>query len=107
MEISDELISLQEFANRFGVQTSVVRLWIREGRIPYTLVGPRMIKMIRPSDVVKPIEAANGKRAGDEAQRSVPSGAAGRDSEGARLSSEDSEIEGRDGGAVRDPTTPS
>jgi excisionase family DNA binding protein len=50
---TEELITIQEFAERYRVGTETVRSWVREGLIDYELVGPR--KMIRKSAVLKPV----------------------------------------------------
>lgn len=55
----EEYLTVQDFANRFGVQTSVVRGWVRKGLIRYVLVGPRHIRHVRRSDIVKPVDPSD------------------------------------------------
>lgn len=53
----DEFLTVDEFARRWRVEASVVRSWIKNGYIRYTLIGPNKMRRIRKSDVVKPLEA--------------------------------------------------
>lgn len=49
-----DLISIHEFANRYRVDVSIVRGWVKRGSIPYTLVGNR--KMLRTGDIPKVVK---------------------------------------------------
>lgn len=49
----DELITVQEFANRYRVSTETVRYWISKGYVAYELVGAS--KLIRRSSAVHPV----------------------------------------------------
>lgn len=51
-----DLITVQEFAEKFRVDASVVRGWVKQGLIDYVLVGPRNIRCVRRSDILKPIQ---------------------------------------------------
>lgn len=65
MEEDHDLVSVQEFADQYRVDASVVRSWVKQGIIEYVLVGPRKMKRIRKSDVVKPFnpgDSNNGNR---------------------------------------------
>lgn len=53
---TDELMTIQTFAEKFRVDVSVVRGWCKRGVIPYELVGPRKLRRLRPSDILKPID---------------------------------------------------
>ena len=48
-----DLITVQSFAEKYRVDASVVRSWVKQGLISYELVGPR--KMLRKSELLKPI----------------------------------------------------
>lgn len=52
---TDELMTVQAFATKFGVDVSVVRSWVKNGYIPYELVGPRCLRRIRPSTALRPV----------------------------------------------------
>lgn len=51
-----DLITVQEFAEKFRVDASVVRGWVKQGLIDYVLVGPRNMRCVRRSDILKPIK---------------------------------------------------
>ena len=51
--VVDELITLDEFARRYQVDTSLVRSWVKQGKIPYVLYGPKKLKRLRPADIEK------------------------------------------------------
>jgi excisionase family DNA binding protein len=50
---SEERINIQDFARRYRVEVETVRSWLREGRIPYELVGSQ--RLILKSTAVKQI----------------------------------------------------
>lgn len=50
----DGLITVQEYAERFRVDTAIVRGWIRGGHIRATLVGPRMMRL-ESDDSMQPV----------------------------------------------------
>lgn len=52
----DELMTVQTFAEKFMVDVSIVRGWCKRKLIPYELVGPRKLRRLRPSDILKPIQ---------------------------------------------------
>lgn len=56
---ADDLMDVQTFAERFRVDASVVRSWIRAGLIPFTLKGSR--RMVRRSDILRPAVAPTPK----------------------------------------------
>jgi excisionase family DNA binding protein len=45
MSYNDELIGIQEAANRCGVHYRTLRRWVAEGRINAVRVGPRLLKV--------------------------------------------------------------
>ena len=51
---TEELVTLQEFAERYRVDTETVRGWVRKGIIKYVITEGR--KLIRIVDAVKPKE---------------------------------------------------
>lgn len=51
-----DLITVQEFAEKFRVDSSIVRSWVKRGLIDYVLVGPRNMRCVRRSDILKPIQ---------------------------------------------------
>lgn len=53
-----DIITVQAFAYRFRVDASIVRRWAKQGRIDYVLEGPRKLRRVRVSDIVKLIQAA-------------------------------------------------
>ena len=64
-----ELITVQDFARKYSVDTETVRSWIKNGYIPYELVGHR--KMIRKdSALTKPIEVEEPVVGGQIGRRS-------------------------------------
>ena len=101
MNGEDELLTVQEFADRYRVDSAVVRLWVKTGRIPFRLVGPSHMQKIRVGDVVKEIGGHNGRQG---TTGTVPSGAAeeaaGRDVDGAGRTTEEQEIAGRSRGTA-------
>ena len=52
---NSDLVTVQSFAEKFRVDASVVRGWVKRGLIDYALVGPRNMKRIRRSDLLRPI----------------------------------------------------
>lgn len=54
-ENQDDLITVQHFAEQFGVGTETVREWVKKGYINFVLVGPRKMKMISKSEAVHPL----------------------------------------------------
>lgn len=54
--VDADLVTVQEFANQYRVDASVVRGWIKLGHIDYVLDGPRKMRKVRKSDLLKPIE---------------------------------------------------
>lgn len=56
----NDLMTVHEFALKYRVDVSVVRRWVKEGRIPYTLVGPR--KMIQRDHVVRQSNPEDNRR---------------------------------------------
>lgn len=53
-EHDPDLITVHEFATRYRVDESVVRGWAKRGYIDYVLVGPRQMRKVRVSELVKP-----------------------------------------------------
>jgi len=51
-----DIITVKEFADKFRVDVSVVRGWVKQGLIDYVLVGPRNMRCVRKSDILKPIQ---------------------------------------------------
>lgn len=51
-----DVVTVHKFAEMYHVDASQVRRWAKEGRIDYELFGPRKLRRIRVSSVVKPIE---------------------------------------------------
>jgi len=42
----DRLLSLNDVAMRYGVDSSTIREWIRKGVIGYVMVGPARVKRV-------------------------------------------------------------
>lgn len=51
-----DIVTVQQFAEQYRVDASVVRGWVRNGYVDYVLVGPRKMRRIRKSDLLAPIE---------------------------------------------------
>lgn len=67
MEDDDDLITVQDFANNYRVDASVVRSWVKHGFIDYVLDGPRKLRKIRKSELLKPIEGGtNGQQGSNQ-----------------------------------------
>jgi len=49
----DELLTVAEIAREFRISEESVRRWIKDGLIPFKLIGPFKMKRIRRGDLVK------------------------------------------------------
>lgn len=58
----DGLITVQEYADRHGVDASIVRSWVKGGHIRAVLVGPRMMRLdaVEGTRPVVPSRAGKG-----------------------------------------------
>lgn len=66
---TDELMTVEAFAQKYRVDASVVRSWAKHGYINYELVGPRKLRRIRPDSVITPIQPSQPIRPPGAAQR--------------------------------------
>jgi excisionase family DNA binding protein len=55
----ERLFTIREIAAAFHVSEETIRLWIKQGDIPYIEVGPSRLKRLRPRDLLSK-DAADG-----------------------------------------------
>lgn len=59
-EHPDDRLSTHDVAVRYGVSTETVRRWLRKGSIPYEMVGPSHMRLMRREDVLKHVIKVEG-----------------------------------------------